>query len=283
MKTSFLIIAFFALFFAADAQKIHATLFGGIVNYQGDLQPKRFTFDQSHPAVGVGLLYEITEQLYARGNITLGKVSGDDRKNPKYATRNLSFSTPITDIHLGLEYDIINSYQNSLTPYIFAGVSIFKFNPSAVDTAGKKTFLQPLGTEGQGFYPGRKPYSLTSFALPFGGGIKLALTENIRVRVEVGLRKAFTDYIDDVSTTYVDQATLLANNGQRAVDLAFRGDELKTGLTYPNPNTIRGNPKSKDWYYFTGLGVSFRLGTGNSNGGSGGGGKPKTGCPVNVY
>ncbi len=265
---------------AANAQKVHLTLFGGVSNYQGDLQSKRFTFQQSNLAFGIGGLYEFTNKLYLRADVTVGKVKGDDKNNTAYINRNLSFSSPIVDMHLGLEYDLLNSYENSLTPFVFTGISVFHYNPSTIDSSGKKVYLQPLGTEGQGFYRGRTKYSLTSLALPFGAGVKLALSENIRVRFEVGLRKSFTDYIDDVSTTYADETDLLINNGQQAVDIAFRGDENKGGLTYPPGGTIRGNPNSKDWYYFTGLGISFRLSSRSNNGP---GGKNKTGCPVNIY
>jgi hypothetical protein len=268
-------------FSAAQSQNLHLTLFGGISNYQGDLQAKRFTFQQANAAVGVGALYEITEKLYARANVNFGKVRGDDKLSNTYAIRNLSFSSPVTDFHLGLEYDLLNSYQHSLVPFVFAGVSVFQFKPSTLDSTGQKVYLQPLGTEGQGFFMDRKKYNLTGMAIPFGGGLKLSLSENIKVRFEIGLRKTNTDYLDDVSSTYADQNELLFNNGQQAVDLAFRGDEDKNGLTYPAVNTVRGNPKSKDWYYFTGLGVSFRLKPkfdGNS-----GGGRQKTGCPTNVY
>ncbi|MEO7769282.1 MAG: DUF6089 family protein [Ferruginibacter sp.] len=264
----------------AKAQKIHLTFFGGISNYQGDLQPKKYTFQQANFAVGFGALYEITQKLYIRGNITFASVTGDDKFNGIYLNRNLSFSSPITDVHLGLEYDLLNSYEKSLAPFIFAGISGFHFNPSTIDTLGAKAYLQPLGTEGQGFFMGRTKYHLTQLSIPFGGGIKLSLTDNVRVRLEIGFRKTFTDYLDDVSSTYADPVLLLQNNGQQAVDLAFRGDELKGSATvYPNTNSRRGNPKSGDWYYFTGIGVSFRLSpmfdTGN------GPGKKKSGCPIN--
>jgi len=280
MKKLPVLAALLLCFTVASAQKLHLTLFGGLSNYQGDLQSKRFTFQQSNAAFGIGGLYEFTNKLYLRANVTFGKVMGDDISSNTYRNRNLSFSSPITDVHLGLEYDLLNSYENSLTPFVFAGVSFFHFNPSTLDSSGKKVYLQPLGTEGQGFFMGREKYNLSSFALPFGGGLKLALSENIKVRFELGLRSAATDYLDDLSTTYADEALLLANNGPQAVDLAFRGDENKSGLTYPAANSVRGGPKSKDWYYFTGLGVSFRLGSKNN---ATGGGKNKTGCPVNIY
>ncbi|MEO6231410.1 MAG: DUF6089 family protein [Ferruginibacter sp.] len=281
MKKLLASILFIVIFIGnTNAQKVHLTVFGGVSNYQGDLQSKRFTFQQSNLAFGIGGLYEFTNKLYLRANVTVGKVKGDDKNNTSYINRNLSFSSPIVDMHLGLEYDLLNSYENSLTPFVFTGISVFHFNPSTIDSTGKKVFLQPLGTEGQGFYMGRTKYSLTSLALPFGAGVKLALSENIKVRFEVGLRKSFTDYLDDVSTTYADENELLINNGQQAVDLAFRADENKGGFTYPPGGTIRGNPNSKDWYYFTGLGISFRL---SSNANRMPGGKNKTGCPVNIY
>jgi Domain of unknown function (DUF6089) len=268
-------------FTIAEAQNFHLTLFGGVSNYQGDLQPKRFTFDQSNPAFGIGGLYELSDKLYLRGNVTFGKIQGADSKNSQNTARNLSFSSPVTDIHLGLEYDLLNLYERAITPFVFAGISVFTFNPSTLDTTGKKIFLQPLGTEGQGFYNGRTKYNLTQMAIPFGGGFKFALSENIRVRFEIGLRKTPTDYLDDVSTTYADETLLLQNNGQRAVDLAFRGDELKASATaYPAAGGQRGSPSVKDWYYFTGLGVSFRIPPTFSGNGAG---RSHVGCPTNVY
>ena len=264
-----------------EAQNFHLTLFGGASNYQGDLQPQRFTFEQANAAFGIGGLYELSSKLYLRGNFTFGTIEGADSKNTTNASRNLSFSSPITDIHLGLEYDLLNLYERSLTPFVFAGISVFKFNPSALDTLGKKIFLQPLGTEGQGFFDGRSKYGLTQMAIPFGGGLKFALSENVRVRFEIGLRKTSTDYLDDVSATFADETLLLQNNGQRAVDMAFRSDEFKgSTATYPAANTARGNPGSKDWYYFTGLGVSFRI---PPTYGGGGSGRNHVGCPTNVY
>jgi hypothetical protein len=269
--------------FSIQAQKFHVTVFGGFSNYQGDLQDKRFTLDQAHPAFGAGILYEITERWYGRANVTFGKVSGDDKNNSRNAVRNLNFSSPITDIHLGLEYSILSPYEHSLVPYVFAGISRYSFNPSTSDTNGRKVFLKPLSTEGEGFYQGRKNYKLAQFAIPFGGGVRFSFSEKVRLAFEVGLRKTSNDYLDDVSTTYIDQNILLANRGQQAVDLAYRGDELKTGLAYPADGSQRGSARSKDWYYFSGVTLSIRL-NGNGNGGNGsGGGRSKIGCPTNIY
>lgn len=264
-----------------NAQKIHLTLMAGVSNYQGDLQSKRFTFDQAHPAFGIGGMYELTDKLYIRAAASFATVSGDDKKGTLNKDRNLSFSSPITEAQLGLEYDILNLYERSFTPYIFAGIAAFRFNPSAIDAAGNKVYLRQLSTEGQGFYLGRKLYSNKQIAIPFGGGIKMALSDDIRLKFEVGIRYLMTDYLDDVSTTYPDGALLLATKGPQAVALSFRGDEIKPASVYPS-GSKRGNPSVKDLYYFTGLTISFRLSPGQGSGG-GNGRKSQYGCPVRVY
>jgi outer membrane protein W len=281
MKHCFIVAAaLFALSFTSTAQRLSATLFAGAANYQGDLQPRRFTFNQSHLAIGAGVLYEFTEKLYGRANLTVGTISGDDKKNNRNSIRNLNFTSSVLDVHLGAEYHFFSLYERSATPYVFAGVSYFHFNPKAIDSNGNKVALQPLSTEGQGFYQDRKKYNLNQLSIPFGGGIKMAINDKLRIGIEVGLRKTFTDYIDDVSKTYVDGTLLLANRGTQAVNLAFRGDELKSGFTYPADGAQRGGEKFKDWYYFSGINISYLLGTGS---GGSKGGKNKMGCPMRVY
>ena len=40
----------------------------------------------------------------------------------------------------------------------------------------------------------------------------------------VGFRKTFTDYLDDVSTFYVDQTILQNAKGPKAVEMAYRAE-----------------------------------------------------------
>ncbi len=281
MRRLFLCLLLLLFVFFGHAQRLLLTGFAGMSNYQGDLQEKKITFSQAHFAGGIGLAYELSDQLYITAGIKTGKISGDDKKGGINSIRNLNFSSPISEFQAGLEYDILNITKQRITPYLFAGIAAFHFNPSTLDSAGNRVYLQPLGTEGEGFYNGRKKYSLTGFSIPFGGGIKMAVNDIIRVGIEIGLRKTFTDYLDDVSTTYADKSQLLAHNGQQAVNLAFRSNELNPAFSYPAGGSIRGNPASKDWYYFTGLTINYRLNAGD--GSSFKGGKTKTACPTNVY
>jgi len=278
MKLILLTLSIFFLTVSANAQNFHLNFFAGTSNYQGDLQDKRFTFSQSHFAGGFGLSYDLSDKFSVRSGITFGTISADD-KYGRNKFRNLNFTSGITEVNLGLEYYITRLADHALTPYVFGGVAVYHFNPYTTDTSGKKYFLRPLSTEGEGFVQGKNYYNLTQFAIPFGAGVKLSLSEDINVSLELGLRKLFTDYLDDVSTTYVDKTLLLTNRGSKAVELAYRGNELKTGSPYPAGGTKRGGAKNKDLYYFTGLTASFRFG----GGGNGGGGKhSKYGCPANV-
>ncbi len=272
------VLSLLVLPFNADAQKFHVNLFAGVSNYQGDLQDKRFTFSQSHFAGGVGLSYDLTDKFSIRSGVALGRVSGDDKLG-RNKLRNLNFISNLTEFNVGLKYYLTRLGDHSLTPYIFGGVALYHFDPYTFDTTRQKYFLKQLSTEGEGFVAGVKNYNLTQFAIPFGGGVKLSLSDNINVGLEFGLRKLFTDHLDDVSTTYVDQLDLLTNRNLKAVELAFRGNELKNGTPYPPAGTIRGGSKNKDWYYLTGLTMSFRLGSGN---GLGFGRHSKYDCPANV-
>lgn len=242
-------------------------VFGGISNYQGDLVDKVYMSRFTKAAAGVMLSRSITDRISLRGGLTYTKVTGDDRYNTKtyLQARNLSFTTSITELSLVGEVHTFSMVQKRWSPYLFGGLALFHFNPYAFDEIGAKVYLRPLSTEGQGLaqYPDRKPYSKTQVAIPFGGGIKYYLTDNIRLGFEIGLRRLFTDYLDDLSTNYVDEADLLAERGPLAVAYAFRGDEVDPSLTYPAKGDQRGGATQKDYYYLTGLTVSFRLGSGS--------------------
>jgi hypothetical protein len=264
----------------------HVNLFGGFSNYFGDLQSKAYTTQQSHGAIGAGLQYDLNYHVSLLTNLTYGKVGAADRYNQKadLIARNLSFQSNIFEWNFLVEYNLLNLDKHRFTPYIFAGAAVYHFNPYATDTMGRKVYLKPLSTEGEGLpqYPGQKPYQLTQFAIPLGGGIKFRVSENVVLAYEIGLRKLFTDYLDDVSTHYVDQATLLAAKGPEAVEMAYRGNEVKQGsATYPTDGTMRGNSKHQDWYYFSGIRVIIGINTshwGPNKDGHGG-----VDCPKKVY
>jgi hypothetical protein len=185
--------------------------------------------------------------------------------------RNLSFRSKITDFQLSIEAHplyILDNYNHDypprISPYVVAGIGYFSFDPEAfID--GNWVRLQPLRTEGQGFreYRQRKPYKLNQVNFPIGVGVKYFLNDNLNLRFELIHRLLTTDYLDDVSKTYIDP-TLFANylspqQAALAERLADRQSELTPGHT-TQPGEIRGDPKDKDAFFSVQLKVSFMFG-----------------------
>jgi hypothetical protein len=243
----------------------NVNVFGGFANYYGDLQSSPYTTSQAHLSGGIGLQYDFSSHFSLLSNLYLGKVGASDEFSPQadLRARNLSFQSAITELNLLAEYNILSLRSHKFTPYVFAGIAAYHFNPYAIDSTGHKVFLRPLSTEGEGLaqYPTRHPYNLMQISIPFGGGIKFRVSDQVVIAYEIGLRKLFTDYLDDVSTRYVDPNILLAAKGPQALEMAYRGGELKGGPPYPYTGAPRGNPAHKDWYYFSGLRVIIAFNT----------------------
>ena len=131
MKNLFLLFSLCLFSFTVFSQKLSLDLYGGSMNYQGDLQDKQFTFSQSHFAGGLGLSYSLTDHVAIRTAFTIGKVSADDEFT-KNKMRNLNFTSGISEFQLGLQYNIFSLESISFTPYVFASAAIFHFNPYSV-------------------------------------------------------------------------------------------------------------------------------------------------------
>lgn len=257
-----------ALSLQAVSQDLHVGIFAGISNYYGDLSNNIVDFPYSRPGLGIFARKDINRFFSARIGFNYGVLTASDAtsSDPKKIARNLSFRSDLFEIHIIGEYNLFDFNNAGYTPYLFAGVAGFYFNPSTLDAKGNRVYLQPLGTEGQGLpgYPNRKPYSLYQMGIPFGIGLKYALSEKITLGAEIGLRYTFTDYLDDVSTTYVDQNALRNGRGQLAVDLAYRGNDVPVSKggnpVYPPDGTQRGTSPAKDMYSFSGFTLTFKIG-----------------------
>ena len=245
--------------YQSSPQNLFTSFFIGTSNYQGDLEEKIYALKHTHPAWGLGLLYELNERMLIRGDFTYGRISASDADGVKNRSRNLSFTSTVSEFSLAYEYVLFDLYEYKVSPYLFAGLGVFKFSPYTKDLQGNLASLYELNTEGQGFYKDRKKYKLMQLSLPFGGGLQWAISDNTRLGFVIGIRKTFTDYLDDVSTTYVDKELLREKRGGNAVTYAYRGNELPNGDPYPPDDTPRGSPKKKDWYYFSGITLRVRI------------------------
>ena len=257
MKKLILILLIITVYGNANAQRYaEVGLFGGGSYYLGELNPGQ-QFLLTKPAFGAFLRHNFNERIAIRGGFTYGTLKGDDYKSEVNPERGLNFTSPVSDISATLEFNLfeyfIGSLRHFVTPYMFAGASVFMFNPKA--TYNGETFvLHDLNTEGQGSdaYPDRKMYKRTQFAIPFGIGVKYSLNSFMGLSASWTMNKTFTDYIDDVSTTYYFNASEI---GTSAEPPSFAADPT----LQHDKGMQRGDPTYNDWYSFFGLSLSIRL------------------------
>lgn len=235
--------------------------FGGGLGYSlyyGDLNAPDLSTNLSNAKFGgqLFLRYLPNKFLGFRTNLTIGKLSGDDRNSRLefQKIRNLRFESILVEGALLGEFYVFGYDAKAGTqifsPYVTAGVGLLYFNPKA-DLNGVMHELQPLGTEGQGLPGQAAMYSKLALAIPFGGGFKMKINDKYNFGVELISRFTFTDYIDDVSTVYANTDDLLAAYGPISQALADRRNEA-LGLENPlnTPGQIRGGAGVDD-YYFT--------------------------------
>ncbi|MCX8478586.1 MAG: DUF6089 family protein [Chitinophagales bacterium] len=228
----------------------------GESHYNGDLSKNFFQVVNMNQALGAFVRYQHTRYWAYRISYTKGTLSASDANNKtSLRYRNLSFTSPLQELSLVVEshipeFSVCKNFNWS--GYVFAGIAGFKFRPS-----NQYGDLQSLHTEGQGTSsnPNLKPYKLTQIAIPFGIGIKFVPLRPIVIGAEIGFRKTFTDYIDDVSTRYPDAKVLAEEVGANAVAAAFSG----YGGSNPQSKKSfqRGNPQFKDAYWIAQLSLSY--------------------------
>lgn len=228
-------------------------------------------------SISLTAMYEYMIAL--RLEATFGTISADDKVLKKVAPstygryeRNLNFRSKITDFMLGIEihplYIIGRNNEDKepplISPYLLAGVGFFSFKPQT-QLGSKWVDLQPLSTEGQGFaeYPDRKRYSLNQLNIPLGMGAKYDIGSSLSLRAEIVYRMLNTDYLDDVSTEYIDP-TLYANyfTGAKLTNALLLNDrqyELNPGHTTVVGGE-RGHSKNKDSYFTFNVKIGYTFG-----------------------
>ncbi len=268
-------------------------LIGGASHYQGDLTNKYFETKGFKPSIGIITRYTPGELVTFRLSAMYGGLEGDDawyedQNDPE--RRNLNFKSSLWDFTGAAEINLRRldmKDASGVIPFVFTGFSVFKYNPKAQfiydpnsphvsrpgsiyttlqDRDGEWVELQPLGTEGQETteFNERKRYHLTQLAIPLGAGIKFKFNHKWTMAVEYGARITFTDYLDDVSMTYIDPSRLQAQYGPMSAAMADRSPVLHDELL----NNQRGNPNKNDSYGILGVSLTYRI-YGN-----------RPGCPV---
>ncbi len=270
MKNLFVVLGLlFATLLTAQStmhQQAHSHDVGVVLGgsyYIGDLNPRRHFF-LTQPAVGAFYRYNYDYRIAFRGGFNFGSIQGDDSQSndADQLERNLNFKSNIYELNAQAEFNFweyqIGHSKYLFAPYVFLGLDVFMFKPLA-NYQDKWVELKPLSTEGQktSQNPGKKQYYLIQPSIPFGLGFKLSLANQVGLGFEWGPRKAFTDYLDDVSGKYVDPRQLAKDKGPTAALLSDRSLDPQDFVR--NYGKMRGNPVTKDWYFFYGFTLNIKL------------------------
>ncbi|MFM7855907.1 MAG: DUF6089 family protein [Flammeovirgaceae bacterium] len=229
----------------------------GTSTYYGELANPG-VYDNANLNLNIGLQYAFANRFAARVELNWFQLNGDDAQAPLESgrkTRNLSFQS--NNIELSA-VGMVNLFSNgdrvyrrpSYNLYGFIGVGVLSFNPKGKDLAtGQMVDLQPLKTEGV-------DYSKLTLAIPYGIGGRVKISPQLNLAAEIGWRKLFTDYIDDVSTTYPDPTSFTSA-------LALRmSDKRDQSVTYTQ--NVRGNPSDNDAYMLLNVKLEYYLNSSKS-------------------
>jgi len=239
----------------------------GAAHYFGDLNTRARL---NRPKIAAGIFFRKNFGNYIAARIVanyaqLGYSDIYNTQNDFMLKRNLSFNTNVWELSLRGDFNFFRFLPGdpefNFTPYVSLGLGVFSYDPYAY-LQGQKYFLRPLGTEGQGssLYPDRKPYSSMAICFPVGVGIKYAFNERFNIGVEITHRFTTTDYLDDVSKTYVDPAVfppLPDGSPSPAFLLSDRSYELGTPIGIKGRQ--RGVETNKDQFVTAMIYFSFNL------------------------
>ena len=248
--------------------KLGAALYLGDVGSSGSLG---IDLNQMRYHVGGSFRNFFSPHIAIQASLTYGQIRGSDKnsKSDENYSRNLSFKNDIIELSARGEWHFLvirdvgrsYTYRSDFNMYAFAGIGAFYNNPKGL-LNGNWVALQPLQTEGVS-------YSKIQPVVPLGIGFHFKFNKHHLIGWEFGLRKTFTDYIDDVSTRYVHYTeftdpTALALQ-DRSVELEGSGDPKFIGSqnysygTDPAGTAPRGNAEKQDWYAFTGITYSYAI------------------------
>lgn len=276
-KLLLLVFAVFNIFCFSTKAQYQSTIqegeFGisaGAAHYFGELNT-RAKLNRPKPAVGLFFRKQFGNYIGVRVAAHYAQLGYSDvynTSNEFQKRRNLSFNTNVWELALQGDFNffkfVAGDPYHSFTPYITLGAGVFSYDPYAY-YQDQKIYLRPLGTEGQGYaqYPDRQPYGSMAFCVPFGVGVKYNLTPRVNVGFEIVHRFTNTDYLDDVSTTFVDPAIFpKLPDGSPSIAELMQDRSYETGepIGFVNGTARqRGYPRQKDQYVMAELTLSFNL------------------------
>lgn len=233
----------------------------GVAHYFGDLNNRGMI---NRPKIALGAFFRKQFGNYTSvrlsGHYALLGYSDTYSDNDFQKRRNLSFNTNVFEIALQGDFNffkfIPTDPDHAFTPYATLGIGFFGYDPYAF-YQNQKVYLRPLNTEGETFYKGRKAYGSIAMAFPIGFGVKYAINDRVNISFEIAHRFTTTDYIDDVSKTYIGKDKFASVNKSLAAIMQDRSFE--TGSPIGIEGRQRGFSKQKDQYTIAEIGFSFNI------------------------
>ncbi|MDP3930183.1 MAG: DUF6089 family protein [Bacteroidota bacterium] len=255
MKNGLLLLLFLCFNLLSQAQKTELGIQLGAGTYYGDLAPS-VSFNETHPAGGIFIRRNLNNTWAFKTELNRYTVSGNDNNFAYNAARNLSFQSHINEAAMLIEFNYLKYgpyvLDKKYTSYVYVGVAGFQYNPQA-QLRGVWYDLSDYRTEGVS-------YSKLAMAIPFGIGFKYMASKKFAFECQVGFRRTFTDYLDDVSTVYPDVVARFEQSGLIGATLTDRSIE-KEGIPSYKLGYKRGDPNTKDWYMSFTIGCAMRLNT----------------------
>ncbi|CAN5123758.1 hypothetical protein BH09BAC5_BH09BAC5_24680 [soil metagenome] len=240
----------------------------GVSNYLGDIGGNELTrrdfvadmkLQKTNINLGGFVRYKISHLFSVQGNLSWLRIAGDDKlsSNPARNARNLNFRNDLLEATVQGQFyfyevnDLGRTYRHkdAFRAYIGIGAGAVYHNPKTY-YEGEMVALRPLTTEG-------KSYSKVTAVIPVSGGFYFVINKNYHIGWNVTWRTTFTDYLDDVSTTYADPSMLPS---ALAVQLANRTDELPINPAFAEnftPGNKRGDSRHNDSYLSSSVDMSY--------------------------
>jgi hypothetical protein len=224
----------------------------GAATYMGELSNPGINLD-AKPNINVGLQVYATKRISLRAEATWFHLEGSDAEadDNSRRKRNLSFYSNNYELTLTGAFNLYPNgrryYQRpSFNVYGFGGAGFFYMNPKT-EYNGEKYSLQPLKTEGV-------DYAKFQPVLVGGLGARFRMGPFFNLAIEGGLRKTFTDYLDDVSTVHLGPGAFADPIAQALSD---RRPEV--GVAAVPAGTQRGNPDADDSYFLLNAKIEYYL------------------------
>lgn len=143
------------------------------------------------------------------------------------------FTGRVTELSATMEFNFLD-YVNHKSEFRFSPYAFFGMGYAFVNAKGRINAATPV-----------QKYQTGTLVIPFGGGLKFLLTNQLNLALELGFRPTTSDALDQLDST-------LPALPRYETPLGSDPKALAKSLNF-------GNPNSKDWYYFLGLTVSYTL------------------------